>query len=239
MERLARAFEKRYSGITVRVLPSIGSTGGIKAVRDGTIDLAVSSRPLKPDEVEPGLVEEPYGRTPFTFSTPVATATAGLTLNQLERIYRGETTTWPDGTPLRLIIRPRTDASSHYLAGISPGLAEGEARSHQIPGVHLVVTDQEAAAQIEKTAGSLGVTTMAVVKAEARRVKGLDLDGVAPTLANMATGKYPHAMTVSLVYRKERLPGANGKFLTFVFSPEGQKILRDCGHLPIKRHQRR
>lgn len=35
MQLMARGFQKKHPGVTVQVPPSIGTTGGIKAVRDG------------------------------------------------------------------------------------------------------------------------------------------------------------------------------------------------------------
>jgi phosphate transport system substrate-binding protein len=46
MRLMAKGFQKKYPNATVEVLPSIGSTGGIKAVREGKIDIGLSSRVL-------------------------------------------------------------------------------------------------------------------------------------------------------------------------------------------------
>jgi phosphate transport system substrate-binding protein len=50
MNLIAKAFEKTTPGVKVEVLPSVGSTGGIKAVKDGKIDVGISSRQMKPEE---------------------------------------------------------------------------------------------------------------------------------------------------------------------------------------------
>ena len=46
MRVLGEAFEKANPGITIEVLPSLGSGGGIKALLAGVIDLALTARPL-------------------------------------------------------------------------------------------------------------------------------------------------------------------------------------------------
>ncbi|MBI5484759.1 MAG: hypothetical protein HY888_09900, partial [Deltaproteobacteria bacterium] len=106
-------------------------------------------------------------------------------------------------------------------------------KSYRIPGLFTGVTDQDAADQIEKTTGAFGVTSLSLILSEGRNVKILSLDGVVPDVANLESGKYPYFMTMHLVYRKSN--PAVRRFIDFVFSREGQKVLRDCGHVPLKR----
>src|SRR5258708_1091963 len=47
MHVLGQAFAKANPGVTVTVLPSLGSGGGIKAAANGAVQIAVSSRTLK------------------------------------------------------------------------------------------------------------------------------------------------------------------------------------------------
>jgi len=122
MQLMAKGFHKKHPTVTVEVLPSIGSTGGIRAVQDGKIDLGLAYRPLTPEERSAGIVEEPYGRTAFIFGVQDANSTKGFTLAEIEGIYAGKRTTWPNGTPIRLILRPLSDAYSTYLSSINPGL---------------------------------------------------------------------------------------------------------------------
>jgi phosphate transport system substrate-binding protein len=108
-------------------------------------------------------------------------------------------------------------------------------KSHSIPGVFVGNTDQEAAEQIEKTPGSFGTTSSSLVAAEKRKIKGLSVDGAAPTVSNISTGKYPYAMTLYAVYNKDKYRRAVKDFIEFVFSKEGQKTLSDNGHVALQR----
>jgi phosphate transport system substrate-binding protein len=235
MEHMAKGFQKKHPGSTVRVPSSIGSTGGIKAVNDDKIDIGLSYRSLKPDERNAGIIEEPYGRTAFVFGVQVENPTKGFPLAEIEEIYTGKRKTWHDGTPIRLILRPVSDGMSAYLAGINPGLKSASEKAHSIPGVFVGNTDQDAAAQIEKTPGSFGTTSSSLVASERRKIKALSVDGVSPTLANVSAGKYPYALTLSLVYKKDKYKGSIKDFIEFVFSSDGQKILSDNGHVTLKR----
>ncbi|MFH2076596.1 MAG: substrate-binding domain-containing protein [Pseudomonadota bacterium] len=241
MKRMAEGFQKKHPNVAVDVLPSIGSTGGLKAVKEGRIDIGLSSRPLTPEERSMGIIEEPYGRTPFIFAVQELNPTNGVTLTEIEDIYAGKRRTWSDGTPIRLILRPLRDSFSVYLASINPRLKSASEKALSIPGVFVGVTDQEAAEQIEKTPGSFGITSRSLMAVEKRRIKALFVDGAAPALSNIAdgvhisAGKYPYTMTMSLVYKGkgDADKGAVKDFINFVFSKDGKKLLSECGHVTL------
>jgi len=235
MELMAKAFQKKRPTVNIKVLPSIGTAGGIKAVNADKIDIGLSNRPLKPEERSAEIIEKPYGRTAFIFGVQGSNPTKGFTLAEIEEIYAGKRKSWPDGTSLRLILRPLSDGFSAYLAGINPGLKSAHEKAHAIPGVFVGNTDQDAASYIEKTPGSFGTTSSSLVAAEKRKIKALSVDGVAPTLANVSTGKYPYVMTLSLVYKQDKYKGAVKDFIEFVFSRDGQKILSANGHVTLQR----
>ena len=235
MKRMADGFQRRHPNVTVNILPSIGSTGGIKAVKEGKIDIGLSARSLKPEEKIPGIIEEFYGRTAFIFGVQESNPIEGLSLNEIEEIYAGKRRTWSDGRPIRMILRPLYDAYSAFLAGINPGMKSASEQAHSIPGVFVGMTDREAAVQIERTPGSFGTTSAAIVAAERLKVKALSVDGVLPTLPNVSTGKYPYAMTMSIVYKKDKYMGAVKDFIDFLFSNDGRKLLSANGHVTLPR----
>jgi phosphate transport system substrate-binding protein len=235
MELIGRKFQEKHPDVTVKVLPSIGSTGGIKAVRAGKIDIGLSARSLKPEERSAGIIEEPFGRTAFIFGVQESNPAKGFTLAEIEEIYAGKRKAWPDGTPIRLTLRPLSDAYSVYLAGINPGLKSASEKALAIPDVFVGNTDQEAARQIEKTPGSLGTTSSSVVTTEKRKIRALSIDGASPTLANVSSGKYPYAMTMSVVYKKDKYSGSIKSFIEFIFSRDGQKLLSDNGYVALQR----
>jgi phosphate transport system substrate-binding protein len=239
MKLMAQAYQQKHPDVEVIVLPSIGSSGGIKATREGKIDIGLSSRALKPEERGPDLVEEGYGRTAFLFGAQAANPEKGFTIREIEEIYAGTRTTWHDGKQLRLVLRPRADAYSVYLESLSPGMRTATEKAHSIPGVFVGGTDQDAAAQIERTEGAFGVTSACLVKAEKKQIKGLSVDGVAPTLVNVTSGAYPYTMTMSVVYRKDTANPAVKQFIDFIFSPQGRKILTQTEHVAVNRYSSR
>ena len=57
------------SGVKLEVIPSLGSTGALRALTDGKLDLAVSARPLSAEEKAAGLRQVAVLRTPFVLAT--------------------------------------------------------------------------------------------------------------------------------------------------------------------------
>ena len=233
MKLLGQAFERRNPGVKVDVLPSLGSTGGINAVKAGKLDLAVSARPLREDEKTSGLLEEPYAKAPFIFATSSKSRAEGLRLSEIQDIYAGKITTWPYGGRIHIVMRPASDAYTHFLEELSPGMKDALASAKNVPGLILGITDQDAAVQIEKIPNSFGVTSYTLVVSENRKIKPLSVDGISPVGKNGANEKYPYSMTFYLVYMKGRNTRPVSDFIDYTGSKEGERILRKAGHITI------
>ena len=236
MSRLAAAFAEQEPGVAVEVLPSLGSSGGIRALGEGAIDIAVSARPLKPEEAAAGLRSAPLSRTPFVMVSSRAPASgetgSGFAAGALAGFYAAPAATWPDGTPLRVILRPRSDSDSAFLERHFPGMAEALAAARSRPGVPVAQTDQENFVLAGDIEGSLTTATLTQVVTENPQLTPIPIDGVAPTLENLENGGYPYFKDMIIAHRADSRPAALG-FLAFIASPQGRRILRDAGNLPL------
>jgi ABC-type phosphate transport system substrate-binding protein len=94
-----------------------------------------------------------------------------------------------------------------------------------------VATDLENLNAIESLPGSMGAATLGQIMAERRKVKGLVLDGVAPTAAAVLDGTYRHAKTLHLAIGREAVPLAR-EFAGFAASAEARAIFAANGFLP-------
>ena len=122
MRLLADAFARQVPEVNVSVPPSLGSSGGIRAVVGGALDIAVSSRPLKEDERKLGATEIEYGRTPFVFAVASKSKVTAITNGQLADIYAGRLVNWPDGTRIRLVLRPAGESDTAQVKSMSPDI---------------------------------------------------------------------------------------------------------------------
>jgi phosphate transport system substrate-binding protein len=229
MRVLADAYAKRDPAAKITLLPSVGSGGGIKAVLAGAIQIAVSARPVNEAEAKAGAVDIEYGRTPFVFATPQGTRATGLTTQNLIDIYAGALDQWPDGTKIRLVMRPAGDSDSEIIRGMSPAMREAATKADQRKGAVFCVTDHEAADSLEMIPGALGPSTLALMLSEQRRLKALALNGVTPDAKSIADGSYPLQKQLRIVTSPKTSAKAHA-FVAFVRSSAGQEILRQNGH---------
>lgn len=229
MRLLANAFMSVHPGVLVTVLPSLGSSGGIKALLADKIDIAVSAGSPTDQQQGAQLVVWLYARTPLAFATRNDTSSSGLTMEQVRQAYSGSLPRWPDGTRMRIVMRPAVEANTKFLRSLSAGMNQAvEAALNQ--GHQVSVTDQDNATALEEIPGSLGLITLAQLLTEKRSIKLLTLDGLEATVEALRRGKYPHAKSFYAVTKSQPPPQAE-TFLGFIRSPEGQAILASSGHL--------
>lgn len=228
MHPLIDAYRVRNPGVSFAVHASLGSAGGIKALAAGAIDLAVTSRPLKPGERSPGVQETEYARTPFVFAVSAKSAAIDISTAGIAQIYAGERVHWPDGTAIRTILRLSSDIDTDLVKSISPEIRRAVAVAEARPGVAMALTDQEAANSIERVPGAIGPTSLVIILAERRALRPLRLDGREPSVAAVASGSYPYSKSLFLVSASKRLLHIQ-RFMDFVQSPEGRRILATNG----------
>ena len=233
MKLLGEAFQKANPGITVEVLPSLGSGGGIKALLAGAIDVALTARPLKDKERARGVKEFAYAKTAVVLATPMGSAQSNVTNEELVEIFAGTRIAWPDGTPIYLVLRRPHDSETRILKAHVPGIDSALAKAQERPGVPVAYTVQDAADLIQSRPGGLGTASLSMIIAEKRPLKGLSLNGVAPTPETLADGSYPMAKTFYIVTKPEP-NNLVREFVAFVRSDEGANILRRMGHLVLR-----
>jgi phosphate transport system substrate-binding protein len=97
--------------------------------------------------------------------------------------------------------------------------------------MRLAVTDTDNANMLSDLAGGLGSISLAQIVADQLPLYTLSLGGVAPSLETLQNGTYPYSKNFSLVTGPNPKSEVR-KFVQFVFSPQGQEILKQTGHLP-------
>lgn len=229
MKILAGAFQATRPDTQIVVVPALGSSGSIKAVAAGVLDIGLSGRPLKPAERELNLSAREVARTPLVLAS--MRAHSGFGLSDVARVYDGTLRTWPDGSPLRPILRPESDSETALLRAMSPEIDRALTIAYARPGVHVAITDQDSADAIERIPGALGTSTLALIRSEQRKINVLPLNGVAPSVAALARGRYPHFKPLYFVTPQNPSEPARA-FAAFIQSRQGARILSDNGFLP-------
>ncbi|MDO9531065.1 MAG: substrate-binding domain-containing protein [Deltaproteobacteria bacterium] len=227
--QVAAAFQKKHPDVLFVFPPSLGSSGGIKAVIAGALDVALSSRPLTEAEARQGAVAFEYAQTPLLLVTSHQAAGVNLTLKQVASLYAGEIGKFPDGAPMRVIIRPEHEADTHFLRRLSPEMDQAVQKAQSRQGMIVAVTDHDNAETLEKISGAVGWMSLAQLISENRKLAPLPIDNILPSQANFVSGRYPYYKSFRVVTGTQPTPLTKA-FLKFLTSAEGRAILEKNGH---------
>jgi phosphate transport system substrate-binding protein len=229
VQRVADAYAE--TGTRIEVIPGLGSSGAINAVADGAIELAITSRRLKPAEEERGLKAVLFARTPVVWVTSHP-APPGIRSAEIPGIFAATSPKWPDGSPIRVILRTPSDTDVAIVEGYFPGLAEAFMEARRRPEIPVTATDQDNTAAAEQLAGSFVHSGLSQIVTEKSNLRVLSLDGVRPTLENFESGAYPYEKPFYMVYAADSAE-AVARLLEFLRSEPGRTLLRDAGSLPV------
>jgi phosphate transport system substrate-binding protein len=230
MSVLNRAFLAKHPDVRIEMEKPLGSSGAVKALLAGALDLVVSSKPLTAEQAAQGAVVRAYGRTPLAIVTERSVSVTGTTTGELEEIYSGKRRTWPNGEPVRLVLRPLTDVDTTILRGLSPGMSRAIDAAQAAPGMAMAITDPESNELVARMPGAIGATGLCSLVVVKPPLNTLTLNGVPPTLEALADGRYPLAKEISFVTRGTP-SAAVTEFFAFLYSAEGRAIAETAGVL--------
>jgi phosphate transport system substrate-binding protein len=205
------------------VLPPLGSSGGLKALSSGDLDIAGGIRPLTPKEREmPNIGEERrLGATPFVLITSNLTA-GPFSLTELAAVYAGKTRFWPDGSPIRLILRARIEGVTAFMRNLSPELSAGLDAAYDRKGMVIADNDLDTSALAEKTPGSLAPSSLLLTRIEKRALTPLPF-GVSGG-AGAELGVW--------ITLPERVSPQTARFVNFLTSKAGRDYMVELGLTP-------
>lgn len=231
MKAIAEHYSAANPDTTVEVLPSLGGSGGIKAVVAKAIDIAISANHLSPEQVAQGLQEGTCLRTGLIFATSRAQP-MDIRATQLPKLFAESNPAWSDGQALKVILRARFGSENPHLIKAVPGMKEALKKAYERPGMPIGATDQENVDLAQRTAGSFAIMTLLQLRAEHLSLQPLSYEGVTPSLDSLAAGKYALPLDLCLIVAAPPSAAA-ARVIDFVRSSEGQKILRGFDALPL------
>jgi len=230
MKPLIRAYIESHPGIRFEMEKPLGSSGAVKALLAGVLDIAVSSKPLRPEEAAEGAQLRPFGKTPLVIVTGSNVPVTDISTAELEAIYSGRTRKWPNNENIRVVLRPLEDIDTKILRELSLGMDEAITQAQSRRGMMTAVTDPESNQLVADLIGGIGTSGLAGVLAEKTTLKVLSLNGVMPTVASLKQGRYPLAKKMDLV-TLSHIQDPVRKFLDFIYSAKGRAIVESIGVL--------
>ena len=153
-----------------------------------------------------------------------------FTLQQIASLYNGDLQSYPDGTPIRLIMRPDVEIDIHLVRGLSPEIDAAVLRAQVREGMSVAVTDHDNGEMLVKTRGAIGWMTMAQLISENLELAPLPIDHILPSPGKLCLRQ---VSTLQIFFRGYREPSPalwSKSFLEFLTSAEGRAILSKNGH---------
>jgi phosphate transport system substrate-binding protein len=223
-EKLAEHFKIERPLITVDVQGG-GSSAGIQACMNRTVDIGMSSRDLKGDErvlreiviCHDGIAIVVHPRNPIR----------NIDIDRIRDIYAGRITNWKQ---LGWIDRQIDSVTREEGSGTRGAFEELVMAKTEISDRIMVQDSNGSVKEVVATDPyAIGFISLGVV---GPRVKALSVGGIAPTVRNILVKKYRIVRPFLYLTAGEPTEAAN-LFISYVLSKEGQKILKKEGLIPI------
>ena len=244
---VAMAWSEAYEDEGVSVSVQGGGSGtGVTGLINGTVDIANSSRAMKPREIklarEKGFepVKHVVGYDALAVYVHKDNPIESLSISQLAEIFGegGRITKWSDlgikvpgnHDEIRRVGRQNSSGSYAYFRKAILGQREFKLNSNDLHGSKDVVE------QVGETRTAIGYSGMAYANSHVRMVpikKDAESKAVAPSVASALDGSYPIARPL-LMYTAGEPEGRIKKFMDWVKGPRGQAILQELKYAPIK-----
>jgi phosphate transport system substrate-binding protein len=238
-QRWAEEFMRKTPDAQIQVTGG-GSGTGISALINGTTDICMSSRAMKAPEkaklrdryATPG-VEVPVARDGLSVYVHTSNPLGEISMPQLRDVFLGKITNWKElgGPDARIIVYSRENSSGTYVFFKDNVLAGRDftSRAQTMPGTASVVN--------AVTKDKLGIGYGGAAYAKGLKILKLKKDAggeaIAPDLQTVTSGAYPLARPLFL-YLKNKPSGDIKRFVDWILSDEGQKVVNTVGYYPLK-----
>jgi phosphate transport system substrate-binding protein len=231
-QKAAEDFMKINPDVNISVSGG-GSGNGVKALIDGTTDIADSSRFIKDKEVEvamqKGVFPVPH-RVALDCVVPVVHAgnpITQITLDQLKDIYTGKVTGWKElgGTDKPIVVISRDTSSGTYEVREEKVLHKEKVT----PKALLQASNGAVVQAVAQNPNAIGYIGIGYVSPE---VKALTVNGVEASATTALNGTYPVSRAL-FMFTSGWPEGDVMSFINFVVGPAGQKIVKEEGYVPL------
>lgn len=250
MINVAQAWAEAYATVAPEVSVEVaggGSGVGIAALIDGTVEMANSSRPMKP--AERAAARQARGADPVQTVTGYdalavyvhkANPLTSLTLAQMQALFGegGAVERWSDlgvantACPRDRIIRISRQSSSgtyDFFREVALHKTDFKLGTLELNG------SKEVVELVAHTPCAIGYSGMGYATPGVRALavaKDAGSAPVAPTLASTLSRAYPIARPL-YVYTIGEPTGETKRYMDWILSPAGQRIVQAVGYVPL------
>ncbi|MDO9228897.1 MAG: phosphate ABC transporter substrate-binding protein [Syntrophales bacterium] len=210
-----------------------GSGEGIKALIDGSTDIANSSREIKSSEV---VLAKSKGIEPKEIAVAIdaivpivnpKNRVKDLTIDQLSQIYQGKITNWKEvgGDDLQIVVISRDSSSGTFEAWGEMVLNKAKVT----PKAQLQASNGAIVQAISKNRYAIGYIGFGYIN---KTVKPLTVNGVEASAKTVLSKEFPVSRHLYM-YTNGEPKGETAKFIKFILGSEGQKLVAKEGFVPL------
>ena len=250
MVNLGQAWAEEFMKMHPNVFAAVtggGSGTGFAALIGNTCDIAMSSREIKPKEIELAgkkKIEPKEFKVALDGLAVVVhkdNPVSSLSLDELAGIFTGKIKNWKDvgGKDLKIVLLSREVNSGTHVYFKEHVLRKNDPASKEefSPEALLLPSSQAIADEVSNNHGAIGYFGMGYLSPALKAVsvsKDKNAEPVVPALDNVVSGKYPISRPLFL-YTKGAPEGAAKEFVDFVLSAKGQEIVIKTDFVPVNK----
>lgn len=232
-QKTAEAFRKSNK-VSITIEGS-GSGNGIKALVDGTCDIANSSREMKPEEIKSAADKGKKVKEiaiAIDMIVPVvnpANSVKEITMAQLKAIYDGSITNWKQlgGKDENIVVISRDTSSGTYEIWNEKVMKKADVKKDAL----LQASNGAIVSAVAGNPKAIGYVGFGYIDSS---VKPLVVDKVEGTIENGKSGKYPISRKLYMYVDENRVSPDTQKYIDFVLGAEGQALVKQAGFIPVK-----
>ena len=229
---IAKRYEASHPGSRVDVQTG-GSSRGIADARSGTAQIGLVSRALKPEEAD--LQATTIAIDGIALIVNRANPVRSLSDDQIRAIYTGAITNWRQlggaDAPITVVAK----AEGRYTLELF--LEHFRLDNRRIKASVVIGDNQQGLLTVAADPHAIGYVSIGTASQEAKAgtaIRLLPLAGIAPSLENVRSGRYPLSRPLNLVIQPPAAPGA-APFLAFARSPEVHDLVEAQFFVPPAR----
>jgi len=232
-QKVAEEYMKQNPGVKISISGG-GSGNGMKALIDGSTDIADSSRFIKDKEVkmavEKGIYPVPFA-VAYDCIVPVvhpSNSIVNITMAQLKDIYMGKIKNWKEiGGPDRTVVVISRDTSSGTYEVWHKKVMNKE---RVFPGALLQASNGAVSQTVAKNKNAIGYIGLGYVDKD---VKALSVNRIVGSETTTLNGTYPISRPL-FMFTPGWPKGDVANFINFLINPDkGQKYVAEAGYVPL------
>ncbi len=224
---------RKLSNVSISIEGS-GSGNGIKALLDGTCDIANSSREMKAEELESAKKKRISVKEIVLAYDMIVTIVhpsnpvKDLSLDQLKGIYSGSISNWKElgGKDKKIVVISRDTSSGTYEVWNEKVMKKTDVSNRAL----LQASNGAIISTVAVNPKSIGYVGYGYLN---NSVKPLMVNGVPGTIENGKSGKYPVTRKLYMYVNKNKLSKETEKYINFILSRQGQALVKEEGFIPL------